>query len=171
MHDEPYTENKNTRFNLVESKAEGTQVIKVSPRYGVSLHRQGLDRGLAEVFYVANVITGLETEEESWRKIEDPNGIIRLVIYSGSMELAQSYAQGAVDAMRILISRRTEAETEEPPLPEEPSDDIVRCPKCMEPMKHITWGPKGPFYGCYSYPNCRGFRTIEDAKKSVMRKK
>lgn len=37
----------------------------------------------------------------------------------------------------------------------------VKCPKCGGPMV-LRKGPYGEFYGCKSYPKCRGILSKED---------
>lgn len=40
---------------------------------------------------------------------------------------------------------------------------IVNCPDCGAEMT-IRKGPRGEFYGCTTYPNCRGIRELNDAE-------
>ena len=54
-----------------------------------------------------------------------------------------------------MTSARLEARTE----PNEPS-----CPECGAIMKKRT-SSHGPFWGCGSYPQCKGIRKIEEAER------
>lgn len=37
--------------------------------------------------------------------------------------------------------------------------DVPECPKCTKPMRKRN-SPKGPFWGCSGYPECRGSRNV-----------
>jgi DNA topoisomerase-3 len=43
--------------------------------------------------------------------------------------------------------------------PDSASQDTPVCPSCGSPMKKRQ-GPRGPFWGCSKYPQCRGTRNI-----------
>jgi len=42
----------------------------------------------------------------------------------------------------------------------------MQCPKCSSPMV-IRTGSKGTFFGCSTFPNCRGVANIKQAKPKV----
>ena len=43
--------------------------------------------------------------------------------------------------------------------PDSAAQDTPVCPSCGSPMKKRQ-GPRGPFWGCSKYPQCRGTRNI-----------
>jgi len=144
------TEESDTFLDFAVHTDCAVQVRQVNTHYGVELRRDGDDRfgerGRVVVYYAPD------------------NGVRRnLVTYAGAIESAQGYAQGALDAMRLLFDRRVESDEELAPL-EKMELPKTQCPRCGAPMKRIDHGPKGPFYGCTTYPKCRGFRTVVEVE-------
>jgi hypothetical protein len=74
------------------------------PYIVVSLHREGsnlmgeLGTVHATLVTEANQITGDETEEELYKKIEDNDA---RVLYAGPLEKAEGFAQGIVDGLQL----------------------------------------------------------------------
>jgi hypothetical protein len=140
--------------DLVLNDDVEVQMRMASPRFIVRLARDGSDRfgerGRAEVFHLPKALD-LGVMEIILEREAPPADARRLLTYSGTLEAAQGYAQGMLDAVRLMLDRRAEADEEQAPLPPKPAaknDDILRCPLCAAPMKYVEKSVKGPFYGC-----------------------
>lgn len=99
----------------------------------------------------------------SWLDAEDPTVVANamLIIISKALNLLRSQietpeepVEQTVGSNERLVARRAEVRPEP-----RPTDSSPVCPQCGKAMRRRKSG-KGEFWGCSSYPDCRGTRPV-----------
>jgi len=89
------------------------------------------------------------------RRIDGPNGF-----FWGCM----AYREGCKSTLPDVDGKPGAAR--QASLPQSQAGPSYPCPRCQKPLRLVK-GPKGPFWGCTSYPECKHTQPDEEGKPGV----